>query len=332
MADAKGILVVAEQHDGRLMPANAEILGLARKLADKLGESLSAVLIGSGVEDQAQQLIALGADKVYVIDDPVFEQYQNATYTTAIEKLVRQEMPNLLLIGHSFMGRDLAPRLAFRLDAGIATDCLDVVVEDGSPGLQFVRPCYGGNALEAVTLKTTPQIATIRPKSQDEAQPDSSRTGEVVRFDAGVDGSLAVAKVVEKRQELAGGVKLEDAEIVISGGRGLGGPEPFQMLKELAEVLGGALGASRAAVDAGWIPPAHQIGLTGVAVSPKLYIAVAISGASQHMAGIGGAKNVVCINRDPEASLFARSRFGLVGDFKQILPPLIEKCRELTGR
>ena len=331
MADAKGILVVAEHHDGKLAPVSAELLGLASKLTDRLGEPISAVLIGSGVEGDAQRLVELGADKVYVIDDPIFEQYQNATFTAALEKLVRQESPRLLLMGHTFMGRDLAPRLAFRLDAGIAPDCIDLVIDEGSQQVQFLRPVYGGNALEVVAIKTTPQIATVRPKSQDEAQPDSSRTGEVVRFDAGVDGSVAVGKVLERRQELAGGVNLEDAEVVISGGRGLGGPEPFQMLQELADALGGALGASRAAVDAGWIPPAHQVGLTGVSVSPKLYIAIAISGASQHMAGIGGAKNIVCINRDPEAALFARSRFGLVGDFKQIIPPLIEKVRELRA-
>lgn len=332
MADATGVLVVAEQHGGQVVSANAEILGLGRKVADQLGEPLNVILLGSGLDGQAQRLIEWGADKVYLADNPVFDQYQNATYTAAIQKLVQQETPVLLLIPHSFLGRDLAPRLAFRLDAGVATDCLDLVVQDGSKQVQLIRPCYGGNAQEILEIKTFPQIATMRPKSHDEATADSSRTGEVVAFDAGVDSSAAVTKVVEQRQELAGGVKLEDAEIVVSGGRGLGGPEPFAMLEELANVLGGAVGASRAAVDAGWIPPAHQVGLTGVSVSPKLYLAIAISGASQHMAGIGGAKTIVTINRDPEAALFSRSRFGVVGDFRQIVPPLIEKCKELTAR
>lgn len=332
MADAKGVLVVVEQHDATISPVTAELMGLGRKVADQLGEPLAAALIGSGIADKAQELVHLGADKVYVIDAPVFDKYQNATYVAALQKLIEQESPNAVFLAATFTGRDLAPRLAFRLDSGIATNVLDINVEDASKPLQMVRAVYGGNAQQIIEVTTKPQIATIWPKSQDAAEPDTSRSGEIVTFDAGVDESMAVAKVLEQRKEMAGGAKLEDAEIVVSGGRGLGGPEPFQQLEELASVLGGAVGASRAAVDAGWIPAPHQVGLTGVAVSPKLYIAVAISGASQHMAGLGGAKNIVTINKDPEAALFARSRYGLVGDWKQILPPFIEKCRELMAR
>ncbi|HEX2172196.1 MAG TPA: electron transfer flavoprotein subunit alpha/FixB family protein [Dehalococcoidia bacterium] len=333
MAEGNGVLVVAEQHGGTLAPVTDELMGLGRKVADQLGQPLHAVVIGSGVQDLGQELVQLGADKVTVIDAPVFQNYQNATYTAAIEKLVRQTgAPMLLLFAASFQGRDLAPRVAFRLDAGIGTNVLDVNVQGPGQPVQMVRAAYGGNAQQLLEIKTTPQIATIWPKSQDAAQRDPSRTGEVVTFDPGVDESAAVAKVVEQRKEVAGGAKLEDAEIVISGGRGLGGPEPFKQLEELAQVMGGAVGASRAAVDAGWIPPAHQVGLTGVAVSPKLYIAIAISGASQHMAGIGGAKTIVTINKDPEAALFARSRYGVVTDFKQFMPAFIEKVRELVGR
>ena len=256
--------------------------------------------------------------------------YQVDLYLTALEALCKDASPRVALIARTNEGRELAPRLAFRLGVGLAQDCLEVSVDATEKKLLANRPVYGGNAIAVVSCDQTPQIAAIRPKAYEPNEADSSRTGEVVSFSVELDASMALTQIVDTVIEEAEGVKLEDANIVISGGRGLGGPEPFAHLEELAKIMGGTVGASRAAVDSGWVPSSYQVGLTGKTITPDLYIMVAISGASQHMAGCSGAKVIVAINKDAEANIFKEARYGVVGDWESVLPSLTAAVRELS--
>ena len=330
MAEATGVLVLGETAGRELALNSQEMLAAARKLADDLGEELAIGLLGASVEDAAQEAIRYGADRVYAVTHPLLEQYQVDLYLSAIETLCQEISPNIVLIARTEEGRELAPRLAFRLGVGLAQDCLEVSVDTSARKLLANRPVYGGNAVAVVSCNYTPQIAAVRPKVYEPLEPDSARQGQVVSFPVELDGSQARSRVLDRVQEEASGVNLEDARVVVSGGRGLGGPEPFRELEELAKILGGALGASRAAVDSGWIPVAYQVGLTGKTITPDLYITVAISGASQHMAGCSGAKAIVAINKDGEANIFKDARYGVVGDWEQVVPAFMEAVRELT--
>lgn len=332
MADAKGVLVLGDLVDGVLSLTSQELLAAGRKVADDLGEELGIGLLGDSLEGTSQEAISYGADKVYAVNNPSLEQYQADLFLAAMETLCREVNPSTILIGRTNQGRELAPRLAFRLGVGLAQDCLEVSVDPSTRKLLANRPVYGGNAVAVVSCKYTPQVAAIRPKAYEPLDPDPSRQGEVVSFPVDLDASLARTKVMDVVKEEAEGIKLEDARIVVSGGRGLGGPEPFQALEELAKLLGAALGASRAAVDSGWVPANYQVGLTGKTITPDLYITVAISGASQHMAGCSGAKVIVAINKDAEANIFKEARYGVVGDWQKVLPALTESVRELTQR
>jgi len=326
---ANGIMVVAEVSGGAIASITNEVLGAARHAADQKGEPVQAALIGSGVEGLAKDLIAQGADQVYVVDDALLAKYTNDGFTAAMEKINAQASPSAILMGQSDLGRDLAPKLAFRLGSTVATDCLTIAVQDGK--IVVERPCYGGNAREAVSFKGTPAVATFRSKAQEPLARNDGRQGQVTKVDAGLDASKIRDKITAHQEVAEEGIRLEDAEVVVAGGRGIGSAEGFAALDELAKVLGGAVGATRAACDNGWRPVAEQIGLTGKIVGPTLYIAVAISGASQHMAGCSGSKNIIAINKDAEAIVFKSSRFGIVDDYKKVLPPLIEACRKLKA-
>ncbi len=330
MADATGVLVVAQTAGEDLNTTAQELLEAGRGVADALGEELSVGVLGQSVEQAARQAIQGGADRVYAVTNPLLADYQADLYLAAIETLCRETSPNVVLIGRTEEGRELAPRLAFRLGVGLAQDCLEVSVDPDTKRLLANRPVYGGNAVAVVSCEYTPQIAAVRPKVYEPGEPDPSRQGEVVSFPVDLDASQAKNRILERVEEESTGVKLEDARVVVSGGRGLGGPEPFEGLEELAKLLGGALGASRAAVDSGWIPIAYQVGLTGKSITPDLYITVAISGASQHMAGCSGAKVIVAINKDAEANIFKEARYGVVGDWQQVVPAFQEAVRELT--
>jgi electron transfer flavoprotein alpha subunit len=329
MANESGVLVVAEVAEGAPAAITSELLGAARRLADQLGQPVQAALLGQGVEPLAQQLIAAGADKVYVVDEPVLAEYQSDAFVPAAEKVCREANPSIVLLGQTDIGRDFAPRLAYRLGTAVAMDCLDLAISDGR--LVMTRACYGGNANAQHTCKTMPQMATVRVKSQEPLAPDSSRQGEAIKVAAGIDPAAVRTKIAGRRKVEVEGVRLEDAEVIVGGGRGMGSAEAFQTLEELAGLMKGAVGATRAACDQGWYPVPKQIGLTGKVVSPTLYIAVAISGASQHMAGLSGAKNIVAINKDPEANIFRYCRYGIVGDWKAVVPPLLNKVRQLKA-
>ena len=327
--DASGVLVAGEITDGELSPTSKEILAAGRGLADRLGQELSIAVLGGDPKGVAAEAARHGADRVYSVAHPLLEDYHPDLHLAALESLAKDVSPAVLLLGRTVSGRDMAPRLAFRLSAGLAQDCLDVRIDDAGR-LLATRPVYGGNAMATVACYGTPQIAAIRPKAYEPLEPDDSRTADVVEFDVELDPSMARSRLVETVSEEAEGIKLEEAGIVVAGGRGLGGPEPFADLEELASVIGAGLGASRAAVDSGWVPPSYQIGLTGKTITPDLYITVGISGASQHMAGCSGSKVIVAINKDSEANIFKEARYGVVGDWKNILPALTEALRDLV--
>jgi electron transfer flavoprotein alpha subunit len=330
MANESGVLVVAETAEGALAAISFEVLGAARRLADELGQPVQAALLGQGVEPLAQQLIAAGADKVYVADAPILAEYQSDTFLPAVEKVCKEANPSVVLLGQTDIGRDLAPPLAFRLETAVAMDCLDLAISGGR--LVMTRACYGGNANAQHTCKTMPQMATVRVKSQEPLAPDTSRQGEVTKVAVDIDPSTVRTKITGRRKEEAEGIRLEDAEVIVGGGRGVGSAEGFQTLTELANLMKGAVGSTRAACDVGFCSVATQIGLTGKVVSPSLYIAVGISGASQHMAGLSGAKNIVAINKDPEANVFRYCRYGIVGDWKAVIPPFLNKVRQLKAQ
>ena len=331
MAEYKGVMIFGEATEGKLASIATELLGCGRKLADDLGQELSAVLVGSGISNLAQEAIAFGADKAYVVDDPLLKDYQTDSYVSVMEKVVGQVMPQVLLLGQTSIGRDLAPRLAFRLNTAASLGCLELAIDPESKLLLQTKPVYGGNAQAVFVCASYPQIATVRAKAMAPLEPDKSRKGEVITIDAGLDPSAIRTKVLEKVAEKVEGIRLEDAEVIVSGGRGIGSVEGFQQLEELARMLKGAVGATRPPCDNEWVPAGAQIGLTGKIVAPDLYIAVALSGSSQHMSGCSGSKTIVAINKDPEANIFREARFGVVGDWKKALPTFTEKLKELLA-
>jgi electron transfer flavoprotein alpha subunit len=246
-----------------------------------------------------------------------------------MEKVNAAAGPSAILMGQSDLGRDLGPRLAFRLGSVAAMDCLNISVQDGK--ILAERPCYGGNARAVHSFNTSPAVISIRSKAQEPLARDDSRQGQVTKVDAGIDAAAIRDKITGHQEVAEEGIRLEDADVIVAGGRGIGSAEGFAVLEELAKALGGAVGATRAACDNGWRPVSEQIGLTGKIVGPTLYFAVGISGASQHMAGCSGSKNIVAINKDPEAIVFKSSRFGIVDDYKKVLPALVEACRKLKA-
>lgn len=328
---AEGVLVFGEASgEGAIDSTTAELLGAGRRLVEGVKGDVACALLGAGPEGLAQDAIAFGADRVLIVDDPLLTDYQGDAFVPVAEKICREVDPAIVLMGLSMMGRDMAPRLAARLGTAVAMDCDDLAM-DGDK-LLATRPCYGGNAHAQYSFNGTPQMATVRAKAMEASERDSTRQGQITKMAAEVNSDSIRTKILDRRKEEEEGVRLEDAEAVVAGGRGLGGPEGFQPLEELADILGGAVGATRAVCDLGWYPVNTQIGLTGKVVTPDLYIAVAISGASQHMSGISQVKNIVSINSDAEANIFNSSRFGIVGDWKEILPPFTAKVKELKGQ
>ncbi len=332
MAEYKGILVCGELANGKLGSITTELLGCGRRLADDLKEDLCCLLVGEAVGEPAKEAIAFGADKVYSVEDASLKDYEADSYMQVVEKLVKETSPRAIIMGQTFMGRDLAPRLAFRLGTSLATDCLDLSIDPNTKLLVQTRPVYGSNAQAVFTSDVIPQMVTVRSKAMSPLERDDSRTGEVIPFKVDIDASKVRTKTLETVMEEAVGLKLEDAPVIVAGGRGLGGPEPFQTtLKELADLLHGAVGASRPPADNGWVPEALHIGLTGKIVAPDVYFAIAISGASQHTAGCSGSKHIIAINKDPEANIFREAELGVVGKYEDVVPALTNKLKELLA-
>ncbi|MCI0483264.1 MAG: electron transfer flavoprotein subunit alpha/FixB family protein [candidate division NC10 bacterium] len=323
-----GIFVLGRVENGVPSRSTLELLTGAKRLAGGLQEGVSVGLLGSG---DAASLYRYGVEVVYRANDPLLKEYQADLYLLALQRIAETAGPRVLLLPGDSLGRDLSARLAFRLKAGVVTDVIEIDVEGSKKIPRFTRPAYGGKAAAVIVPKRFPVVVTVKPRTFDPAGPSGQGQGTEVPVEVSLNPAQARIRMVERVQEETTGVKLEDARAVISGGRGLGGPEGFTLLVELARVLKGAVGASRAATDAGWVPSSMQVGQTGKTVSPDVYIAVGISGATQHVAGISGAKTIVAINADPEAPIFKVAHLGIVGDYKTILPPLIAKCRELMG-
>jgi electron transfer flavoprotein alpha subunit len=326
---AKGIWVFAEQSDGTIRKVAFEILSQARKIADTLGEELSAVIMGESVESLADQFAPYGADKVYVVENAALKDYTTEGYTKALVDLVKQHEPSILLGGATVTGRDFFPRVAARLDSGLAVDCTDIKLGDGN---QFVatRPMYAGKAYAEVGFSdATPKMASIRPNVLIPSERDASRTAEIIKVPVEIGPDDIKVKIVEVLKIAGEKVDLTEAEIIVSGGRGMKGPENFKLLEEMAEILNATVGASRAAVDAGWKNQAEQVGQTGKVVAPNLYIACGISGAIQHFAGMGTSKYIVAINKDPEAVIFGKCDYGVCDDLFKVVPKLTEEIKKL---
>lgn len=331
MADVNGILVFCESANGKLASIALEVLGVGRRIADELGQKLEAVLIGNHIGSLADEAVYYGADRVYVVEDPSLDNYLTDLYLLALEKVIRQANPQVVILGQTVAGRDLAPRLAFRLNTAAALDCISLEVDKNTGRLLMTRPVYGGNAHAILVCDTDPQIATIRSKAMSPAVRDTSQKGEIIKITAELNSAGVKTRLLERKIEEAGGVKLEDARVVVTGGRGIGGPEGFKQLEELAKILKGAVGASRPPCDNKWVPDNLQVGLTGKIVSPDLYIAVGVSGSSQHLSGCSGSRVIVAINKDAEANIFKVAHFGVVADWKKALPAFIARVKDLVS-
>jgi electron transfer flavoprotein alpha subunit len=328
MSDNQGVLVYCETSGGKLSSIATELLGAGSRLAKDLGQPLSAVLLGFELGTTPNEAIACGADKVYVVDDPMLKDYLTDSYLLVMEKVTKQVAPYILLLGQTPLGRDLTPRLAFRLNTAAVLDCTALAIDSTSRRMLMTKPVYGGNAQAVQVCEADPQIATVRSKAMAPLARDESRKGEIIKVAAAIDPALVRTKLIERKIE-ATGVKLEDAKVIVTGGRGMGGSEGFKQLDELASVLKGAVGASRPACDNKWVSDSLQIGLTGKIVSPELYIAVALSGSSQHLSGCSGSKVIVAINKDAEANIFKVAHYGIVADWKKALPSFTAKVKEL---
>ncbi|MDP6455576.1 MAG: electron transfer flavoprotein subunit alpha/FixB family protein [SAR202 cluster bacterium] len=327
-----GILILGEIEDGALGSITGELATAGRSLAAASGDEVAVALLGDSPEGLANDAIAAGADKVYTVADPLLGDGQSDAYLAAFHQVCQQTSPSVVLIGKTELGRDLGPRLAFRLGVAVAQDCVDLSVDESTGRISAVRPVYGGNAMARVTFQGDDvQIAVVRPKTTEAAEPDAGRTGDIQALSVELDSSVIKSRRTDTVTQAAEGVRLEDATVVVGGGRGMGGEEPFGTLAGLASTLGGAMGASRAACDAGWLDHSYQVGLTGKTITPDLYITVAISGASQHMAGCSGAKHVIAINRDQDANIFKSCSYGVVGDWNNVLPAFIETVNELIN-
>lgn len=327
----QGVWVFIEQREGQIAPVSLELLGEGRKLADKLGVELAGVLLGYNISGLEATLYEYGADKVYLVDNPVLRYYRTETYMQVVGNLVQEYLPEIVLMGATTTGRDLAGAIATDLATGLTADCTVLDIDQSKRLLLATRPAFGGNIMATIVAKKhRPQMATVRPKVMKMADPVPGRQGTLVKREVHLQEENLLTKVLEIVQEYGDQVNLQEAEIIVAGGRGLGDKETFhKVCGSLAEALGGTVGASRAAVEAGWIGPKYQVGQTGVTVAPKLYFALGISGSIQHLVGIRGSDIIIAINTDPEAPIFQECTYGIVGDATKIVPSLIEPLKEL---
>jgi electron transfer flavoprotein alpha subunit len=327
---ANDVFVWIDQSAGTADSIAWEMIGAGRQIADVLGGQVTACVLGEGVDGLAQEAIQRGADTSILVNDGTLATYRLEAYAATLVELAQEHQPAVFLMGASSRGRELAPYVAARLGVGLAADCMEIAVENGS--LVATRPALAGNVITKITYADArPQMATLRRRVFAPLDPDAARSGQVITAGAVLSEEDIPTKVVEFVTQ-AGEVNLTDANIIVSGGRGVAGPEGFEPVRALAETLGGALGASRAAVDANWIPYAHQVGQTGKTVQPDLYIAAGISGAIQHMAGMKTSKVIVAINKDAEAPIFKVATYGVVGDLFKILPALTEEFKKRLGK
>ena len=330
IADYKGVWVFAEQREGQLQKVSLELLGEGKKIAEKLGVKLTALLLGNNIEGLADTLTAHGADEVLVANDPKLEHYTTEAYTKVICDLAEERKPSILFIGATFIGRDLGPRVSARLSTGLTADCtsLDVDVETGD--LLATRPAFGGNLMATIACpEHRPQMATVRPGVFEKVE-TASTDAKVENVEVKLADSDIRTKVLETVKSKKDIIDISEANVIVAGGRGVGSKENFELLKELADVLGGTVAGSRAAVEKGWLDPAYQVGQTGKTVKPSIYIACGISGAIQHVAGMQDSDMIIAINKDNSAPIMKVADYGIVGDVKKVLPELIAQAKDLV--
>ena len=324
----QGIMTIAEQRDGEIRKISYEIVSEGKRLGDALGQPVTAIFLGSNIKDKAATLGHYGADKVLVADDPRLEAYTTDAYVSVIDQLVKENDPSILLLGASVQGKDLSARLSARLGVGMAQDCTVFSLEEGN--LVAIRPIYAGKAYGKVTFSDSwPQMATARPNVMTLNEPDTSKSAEIIDATFSLDDGALRTKIAEVMRDESGKVDLTEADKIISGGRGMKGPENYEILEKLADLIGATVGASRSAVDAGWRPHSDQVGQTGKVVSPNLYIACGISGAIQHLAGMSTSKVIVAINKDADAPIFQKADYGVVDDLFKIIPQLTEEVEKI---
>jgi electron transfer flavoprotein alpha subunit len=325
------VMVYIQQNGGKAAEVSLELVCKARELADKLGVEVSAAIFGEKVEDEVPHLASLGADKVYLVEDPRLKHYTPIPYSKLMIQVVNEKKPQIVLYGASTEGRDIAPRVASNLKVGLTADCTDLQIGDHIQNeteykniLYQIRPAFGGNIIATIVCpEKKPQMATVREGVMRMTQPDASRKAEIVRIKSGLGGEDFPSEIIERVLQ-AKSVNLKGAQIIVSGGFGVGSKDNFALIKELAETLGAEVGASRAAVDAGFIGKEHQVGQTGTTVRPKLYIACGISGAIQHRAGMDNSSRIIAINADPEAPIFGIAHYGIVGDLNEVIPRMVK--------
>ncbi|MCD8046914.1 MAG: electron transfer flavoprotein subunit alpha/FixB family protein [Clostridiales bacterium] len=323
----KNIWVYIETENGIAKNVGYELLAPGRMMADKLESQLVAVILGKNVDAVAKDAIAYGADQAIVVEGDEYDVYNTDVQSYAVETLIRKYTPFIVLYGATNNGRDVAPRVACAAHTGLTADCTGLDIDENGL-LASTRPAFGGNLMATISCPDhRPQMSTVRPGVFKKPEADSSRTGEIIREDIHIDPAAIRVHLLERVKEVAEAVHLEEAEIIVSGGRGLGNPDNFALIRDLADAMGGVVGASRAAVDAGWIPHAHQVGQTGKTVAPKIYVAVGISGAIQHLAGMSGSDTIIAINRDPEAPIFSVADYGIVGDLFEVVPALVSAIK-----
>ena len=328
----KDVWVYLETVDGKLRNVSLELLGEGRKLADTMGQKLSGVLFGSNVKELAKEVFASGADQVYLVEAVELEHYNTDGYTATLVDLIEQYKPSVILVGATNNGRDLGPRVACRVGTGLTADCTDLGIDEATGLVSWTRPAFGGNIMATILCpEHRPQMGTVRPSVFKKPELDTNRCGEIIHVASKVKAEDIRTRLVDIIRVAAVSCNLEEAEIIVSGGRGLCKPENFSLVEDLANVLGGSVGASRAAVDAGWKPSLHQVGQTGKTVGPKIYFACGISGAIQHLAGMSSSDLIIAINKDPDAPIFKMADYGIVGDVMEVLPILTAEFKKLKA-
>jgi len=326
----KNIWVFIETEEGKVKKVGLELLTPGRLLADQQNEKLVAVVIGMNVEKVAKDVISYGADEVILVNRDEYYNYNTDCYTNAMTLLMEKYKPNIILIGATNNGRDLGPRIAYRVGTGLTADCTSITIDEETGSIKWTRPAFGGNLYANIICSNSrPQMGTIRQGVYKKAKQDLNRIGNIINENIHTSSEDMRTYIVERVKEVVGEINLDEAEIIVSGGRGLGKQENFSYIKDLSDAFGGAVGSSRAAVDSGWISHNHQVGQTGKTVSPKTYIACGISGAIQHVAGMSGSDTIIAINKDPDAPIFQVADYGIVGDLFEVIPAMIQEIKSI---
>jgi len=331
LSDWKGLLIFGEQRQGRIHPIVFELLGWAREIASKMNEPVTCALLGDNLKEGAKELVEHGADKVCLYDGKIFSHFREDPYAQVLASLAREVKPNIFLLGATATGRSLAPRIAARLGTGLTAECTRLEVELESRLLIQTRPAYGGNMMATIVCsKHRPQMATVMYRAMKEADRIPDHKGEITKKDVRVEELLDRTRIISSRKRSDEQISITDTDVIVSGGRGLADPKGFELLQQLADLLGGVVGSSRVPVDEGWISSDHQVGLSGRTVRPRIYIACGISGAVQHLIGMRTSDRIIAINKDPEAPIFGIADVGVVGDLYEIIPELIKRIKERT--